>query len=136
MRTTGRAILAIVAGIVLWALIWNSSWMVGMQLLPDDLVEGQPITHSTALVVYLLLSVVASVAAGYVAAAIQGRDPMRVVWILAVIQFVIGVGVQVGAYWDMFPLWYHLPFLALVIPAHVFGGRLRATRRPVAPAPA
>jgi hypothetical protein len=46
---------------------------------------------------------------------------------LAVIQLVTGIGFEV-AYWQMAPIWYHLVFLALIVPATVWGGMLKAGR--------
>ena len=49
---------------------------------------------------------------------------MKHVWVLALIQLGIGIFVQSGV-WDQMPLWYHLPFLALLLPANVYGAWLR-----------
>jgi hypothetical protein len=35
--------------------------------------------------------------------------------------------VQASA-WSALPLWYHLPFLALLVPACLLGGRMTARR--------
>jgi hypothetical protein len=52
---------------------------------------------------------------------------MRTVWIFAVIQLVVGIGFEIS-YWEMTPVWYHLVFLALVVPATVWGGTLRQSK--------
>ena len=49
---------------------------------------------------------------------------MRAVWILAFVQLAIGIAVE-ASYWELMPVWYHLLFLALLIPATVYGGRLK-----------
>jgi hypothetical protein len=54
---------------------------------------------------------------------------MRTVWVFAVIQLVVGIGFEVS-YWAMTPVWYHLVFLALLVPATVWGGALKAERMP------
>jgi hypothetical protein len=69
-----------------------------------------------------------SVLAGYVTATVAGKDPMPVVWALAVLQLVLGIIAETSA-WALTPVWYHLIFLALVVPATVYGGRLRVRRR-------
>ena len=43
---------------------------------------------------------------------------------LGILQLVLGLAVTVGAYASA-PLWYHLVFLALLIPGNVIGARLR-----------
>jgi hypothetical protein len=83
-------------------------------------------TRDPALIaMILLLSVVASLVAGYVAAAIARGQELKAAWMLAIVNLVIGVFVQIGL-WDAMPVWYHLTFLAMLIPAIVVGGRLRA----------
>jgi hypothetical protein len=46
---------------------------------------------------------------------------------LAVLQLLLGIGFEASA-WNLMPVWYHLVFLALIIPATVMGGRKRAAR--------
>jgi hypothetical protein len=40
---------------------------------------------------------------------------------------VLGIGFEVS-YWAMLPVWYHLAFLALLIPGNVVGGSWWAER--------
>ena len=69
--------------------------------------------------------VVISIVAGFVCVAIRKDSPMKTVWVFAIILLLTGIGVEV-AYWEMMPTWYHLVFLALLVPATVWGGTLRA----------
>ena len=124
----GRAIAAVVTAEVLWTVLWLSFTMVAQSAFPDVVDPERPLTHTGALLAYLAYSVVISVAAGYVAALVRGGDPMRTVWVFAWIQLAIGIGFE-ASYWEMTPVWYHLVFLALLVPATVFGGRLRANTR-------
>jgi hypothetical protein len=50
---------------------------------------------------------------------------MKTVWVFAFIQLAVGSAFE-ASYWDMTPVWYHLVFLALLVPTTVLGGRLRA----------
>jgi hypothetical protein len=59
---------------------------------------------------------------------IAGKDAIPVVWVLAVLQLILGIIAETSA-WGLTPVWYHLVFLALVVPATVYGGRLRVRRR-------
>ena len=128
-----RAILAVVVGVVLWGGLWagGHAALSGMQ---PDAFDEQGFTQSAGLLlVFLLGSVPLSVLAGYVAAWIAKRRPMRVVTILAAIQLAIGIAVQAGS-WTQMPIWYHIPFLLMVVPAHLLGGWLRTERGATLPA--
>ena len=74
------------------------------------------------LLAYLLLSVVASLAAGVATAKLAPRLPMRHVWILAALLLATGIPVQMTS-WELLPAWYHLMFLAALVPVTVLGGR-------------
>jgi hypothetical protein len=128
MARTGRAILAVVAGAAVWATLWIGGTQAAMAAFPDVLPRNQPITHLGALLGLILYSLPLSVLAGYVTATVAARDPMPVVWALAVLQLILGIVAEVSA-WGLTPVWYHLVFLALVVPATVYGGRLRVRRR-------
>lgn len=121
----GRAIAAIVVAEVLWTVLWIGFTLGAQAAFPEVIDPEQPLTHAGALLVYVAYSVVISSLAGYVAAAVRGGNAMRTVWIFAWIQLAIGIGFEVS-YWSMTPVWYHLVFLALLVPATVLGGRFRS----------
>lgn len=125
MGTKGRVALGVIAGAVLWAVLWVGGTGAARAAMPELLDPAQRLDHVGALLGFIAYSVVLSVAAGYVAAAVAKVSPMRAVWILAVLQLLVGIGVE-ASYWNFMPVWYHLVFLALLIPATVFGGRLKA----------
>ena len=133
MATTGRAILAVVAGAVVWAALWVGGTQAAAAALPTVLAQGQPVTDSAALLGLILYSVALSMLAGYVTAAAASSRPMPAVWGLAVLQLALGIGFEVSA-WSLTPLWYHVVFLLLIVPATVSGGRLRAGRSAARPA--
>jgi hypothetical protein len=58
---------------------------------------------------------------------LAASEPLRHAAILAVIQLALGILFETSA-WDLTPIWYHLVFLALIVPATVYGGRLAARR--------
>jgi hypothetical protein len=128
MARTGRAIVAVVAGAAVWAVLWVGGTLAAQSAFPSVLAAGQPITHTGALLGLILYSVLLSLLAGYVTAAIAGKDPMPAVWGLAALQLALGIGFEVSA-WNLTPLWYHLVFLVLVVPATVYGGLVRVRRR-------
>ena len=128
MEKTGRTILAVLAGAVVWAVLWVGGTQAAQAALPSVLAVGQPVTETGALVGLIIYSVVLSTLAGYVTAAVAAKDPMRAVWALAVLQLLLGIGFEASA-WRLTPVWYHIVFLALIIPATIHGGRLRVRRR-------
>lgn len=125
MGRTGRIALGVIVGAVLWAMLWVGGTKAAQAAWPELLDPTQRLDHVGALTGYILYSVVLSVLAGFVAAAISRPAPMRAAWILAVIQLAIGIFTEVS-YWSLLPVWYHLVFLALIVPATVYGGRLKA----------
>lgn len=127
MAKTGRAILAVLAGAVVWAVMWVGGTQAAQAAFPSVLSVGQPVSSTPALLGLIVYSVALSVLAGYVTASVAARDPMPAVWALAVLQLAIGIGVEASA-WGLTPVWYHLVFLALIVPATVYGGRLRVRR--------
>jgi len=121
----GRAIAAVVAAEVVWSVLWIGGGFAAQAAFPDIIDPTRPLTHMGALLSYIAYSVVLSVLAGWVAAAVKGASPMRTVWVFAWIQLAIGIGFE-ASYWSLMPVWYHLVFLALLVPATVWGGSLRA----------
>lgn len=124
MPKAGRAVLAVLAGAAVWAVLWIGGTRAAQAGLPDVFAANEPITHLGALVGFIAYSVLLSVLAGYVTAAVGGKTPMPAVWGLAVLQLVLGIVAEVS-YWNLMPVWYHVVFLALIVPATVYGGALR-----------
>lgn len=120
-----RAAAAIVAGFLLWGLVWNV-WTIGLQkALPDLVAPNAPITDIRILLALIVSSVLLSAIAGFVAGRIAD---VRAVWIFSAIQLTAGI-IAETSYWSLMPGWYHLVFLALVVPPTVFGGTLGARAR-------
>ncbi len=127
MATSGRATLAVVAGAAVWAVLWIGGTRGGQAAFPDLLREGQPVTHAGILAALIGYSVALSLLAGFVTAAAGGREPLPAVWALAVLQLLLGI-IAEASYWSLMPVWYHVVFLTLVVPATVSGGLLRTRR--------
>ena len=117
----GRSIVAVLVGMVVWAVLWVSG-NAGLRALMPDAFDPEGTTQSgAALALILVESVVLSVLAGYVTAALARRRMVTHAVVLGFIQLALGIMVQVSV-WERMPLWYHLSFLALLIPANVLGG--------------
>ena len=121
-----RSILSIVTGIVVWGVLMTSANLTLTKVMPAKYDENLIPTDPALLLGNILICAALCMLAGFLCATIARapRNPMKHVWILAFIQLAIGIFVQASV-WDQMPLWYHLIFLALVVPMHLAGGKLR-----------
>ncbi len=118
-----RSIGSVVGGFILWTVLWLGSNSVISLSFPDSFNPDGSTDSVGILVLLLILSVVFSVLAGYVAARLAPRHATKHAWILGGVLFAVGLFVQIQ-FWDVMPLWYHLGFLALLIPAARYGANL------------
>jgi hypothetical protein len=120
-----KRILGVIAGYILWSVLWLGYNQILLMLGVLTPAENKPIIDATPLVLLLMGSVLMSVAAGYVTARIAGIPWALPVAALGVLLLATGIFVQLKM-WYLMPLWYHLPFLLLLIPMAFVGGRLYA----------
>ena len=128
-------ILGIIGGFVAWSILWVGSDAVLMAILPgwyvkhqtdfaEALANKQPfVADTTILLMHLVRSVIVSIISGVLAAVIA-RENTLTTTILGILLLAFGLFVQVMA-WSYLPLWYHITFLALLIPMTVLGGKLK-----------
>ena len=128
MAKAGRIVLAVVAGAAAWAVLWIGGNGAAQSALPQLVVAGQPLTHPGVLLGFIVYSVLLSVLAGYITGAAAGAHLKLAVKLLAVLQLIFGI-IAETSYWSLAPVWYHLVFLALIIPMTVYGGSVRARGR-------
>lgn len=119
-----RLALAIVAGFVLWSVLWLGGSALLRSLFAVDVTNSSSITDRRLLLLLLVLALIASIGAGYLALFIAQATVIRAALILGVLLLLVGIAVQ-SQYWTQLPLWYHLTFLILLLPATVMGGWLR-----------
>jgi hypothetical protein len=122
-----RGVLGVVAGFILWSVMWVSAGTALQAAAPASYPQAGPI-HSAPAAVLLVISIVCSLASGRAAsiAARSGRG--GAVWTLGALLLAVGIFVQ-SQLWDAMPMWYHLSFLALLVPATLLGARpTRPTR--------
>ena len=119
-----RTVAAVIAGNFIWTGLWlGLNALLRMQgMLPAE--STQRVEAPAPLGVLLLASVVFSIAVGWITTAIAGGNTYWAAIILAVIQLALGIFFQSQA-WHLMPIWYHVPFLLLVVPATLLGAWLR-----------
>jgi hypothetical protein len=122
-----------VAGAVVWAVLWVGGTKVAQMVAPAALPAGQPVTDTGVLGALVLYSVVLSILAGYVTARVASNAATSAVRGLAILQLLLGVAIEASA-WSLTPVWYHIVFLLLLVPATIYGGGLAVRRGAVSPA--
>jgi hypothetical protein len=123
-----KQFLAAFAGFVLWSVGWLS-FNVALQklaLLTSD--RTQRIQGVRVLLALLLGSFTLSLVAGYVTAVIGQTASNLPVILLGLLLLAVGIFFQTQ-FWRLMPLWYHLSFLALLIPFCYLGAWLRTMTR-------
>jgi hypothetical protein len=134
MRSSARTVGAVLAGAVVWALLWVGGTSALRAMLPDVLSAAR-VEHVGVLAALVVYSVGLSLLAGYTTArlSVTGAAMRNTAW-LAGVQFVLGVIAETAA-WQATPVWYHVVFLALLVPATLLGGRLAVSGWQHVPAP-
>jgi hypothetical protein len=122
----GKIIVGVVAGFIVWTVLWLGSHAIIVGVAPalapaEDLSNIPP----AYLVIKLVLSFIFSIASGYVAATLA-RENSRAPLFLGILLLLVGIMFQAAA-WNQIPLWYHIPFLLLLLPMAVLGGKIRKT---------
>ena len=123
-----RSVFAVIAGSVVWTMMWLGSNALVMRFFPDWYGEGGKVESAPVLLFMILRSVIFSILAGYITAWIARRSEIKHTFALGVLQLVLGIIATIQFY-NVAPLWYHAFFLALLIPSNVFGGWLRIIQR-------
>jgi len=118
-----RSVLGVVAGYAAWTVVFLGSSAGIRRVLASVHDEAGFTSDVTALLVYLAVSVIASLLAGFTVARIAGAPKTRWVWITAATLIGTGIPVQLAS-WDALPMWYNLAFLALLVPMTWVGGRM------------
>ncbi len=130
-----RIILAIIVGFIIWSVLWVGSDFVLMAVSPDWYGKHQTDLESAALnqtlfmsdslilIIALIRSVIFSIIAGFLAASIA-RENIKSTLGLGILLLLFGIYIQ-SIFWNNAPLWYHIPFLVLLIPMTILGGKLK-----------
>ncbi len=130
-----RIILGVIAGFVVWSIVWvggeetigmlSPGWY-GRHILDAEkaYLNGTALeTDSTISIINLARSLLTSVIAGYMAALVAG-EYKRSTMALGIILILVGIAVEY-MFWNLAPAWYHIIFVLLLLPMTILGGRLR-----------
>jgi hypothetical protein len=122
-----RSILAFAAGLVLWVVV-VSVLNRGLRIFVMGYAAAEGTFSYTLgmLALRLVIAALSSLAAGAVAAWIAPSNP-RVPVLVGATLLVAFIPVHVRLF-SLFPLWYHLVFLATLIPLVMLGARLARVR--------
>lgn len=123
-----RSILAVIAGSITWMVTALGMDLIIMSLFPQLYGEGGKVEYVPLLLFSGFYSLLFSVLGGYVTALIARRSELMHVFILGVLQLVMGIVATIKM-WDTAPVWYHVMFLTLLIPANLLGGQLRLMQK-------
>lgn len=120
-----RTILAVIASFILWSLLWLAAGMVVTAVAPEAYGDdGRTITNNATLLLFIIVALVISVVSGWLAT-LMGRDSgRRAAMFLAVLLLAVGLVVEIAG-WTYTPVWYHLVFLGLLVPATMAGAALK-----------
>ena len=120
----GRIILGVIVGFVVWSILWVGSAAIMSAASADYAQAMADMKFSNFwLIVAIVRSVVFSVVSGYLAVQLS-KEVSKTTLGLGVFLLLFGIFVQVNV-WNVFPVWYHLVFLALLIPMTIVGGKLK-----------
>ncbi len=115
--------------ILMAPVVWGALALPGNQLVflayPEALAGQTPLGY---LVLALVISLVYSFVSGAISGWIAKPDFTRIGPLAGLALLVVGVIAQV-TYWDALPVWYHLVFLASLIPMAMAGANLITRRR-------
>lgn len=120
-----RIILGVFIGFIVWSVVFVGGESLVRAIAPG-MVAPPDVTYFDSVGVlfgYLVRSIIASILAGLTAVLVSAENS-KTPWILGIVLLAVGVMVQIAA-WSVLPVWYHLVFLALLIPMTIVGGKLK-----------
>jgi hypothetical protein len=129
-----RIILGIIVGYIVWTVLWlgsdaifsaiSSDWSTKSLEFRTAVEKNIPYTpDSMILIVLLVKSVIVTIISGF-AAALVARENIKSTIGLGFLLLISGIFVQL-MHWNYMPLWYHIPFLLMLIPMTILGGKVR-----------
>lgn len=117
-----RTILAALAGYAVWTVLWLAGNKAFFEEAVEAVAEGGSFTEGGPLIGAVVLAVVCSLAGGLVSAKVDTVTSGRAALVLGFALLATGVAVQARV-WAQLPVWYHLAFLAVLVPMTLHGNR-------------
>lgn len=131
-----KIVIGIIVGFVVWSILWvggeaflsntiSPNWIGQYSREAEKaLFNKEPMAHDSMIaLIHLLRSIITSIIAGYMCALVAGEFKRSTI-VLGIILLAFGLVVQIFS-WAVFPAWYHILFLAFLIPMTILGGKLR-----------
>jgi hypothetical protein len=119
-----RSILAVVVAIISWWVVATICNLILRVALPGyAAVEAIMKFTLTMMICRLVIGLISSLAAGFVCAAVAGRNGLAPK-VAAVLMLLLFIPVHY-LLWNKFPVWYHLFFLITLAPTMLLGAALR-----------
>ncbi len=119
-----RSVLAIIAGFLFIGLLAFASDGVAHAIRPDIFGPNSSTSNVPYLVIAIIYVGVFATAGCWLAAVLAGRRPMFHALILGVLGLVFNLAAIPGM-WNLFPHWYTVVSIMLVMPFAWLGGRIR-----------
>jgi sulfite exporter TauE/SafE len=128
-----RILLGAVLGFFAWLIMWVVSEKIISVVWPafgehqrafqEAITNGGEFAYETgALVTHIVLGLLVSAAAGYIAAVVSGESS-RAPMFAGILLLAMGVA-KAAMSWQYVPIWYHIVFTAILLPLAIVGGRL------------
>lgn len=130
-----RIVLGILAGFVVWSIIWIGSdsvlrmlspgWYGAEQVGLENAMYNQTsfTANTSVLLIGLVRSIFCSLLSGFIAAFVA-NEQLKAPLVLGVLLLIMGLLVQ-SMLGSLIPMWYNIVFLALLIPVTFLGAKLR-----------
>ena len=119
-----RSVLAIVAGFILIGLLALGTDGLARAIRPDIFGPNSSTSNVNYLIIAIIYVGIYATAGCWLAATLAGRRPMLHALILGVLGLVFNLAAVPGM-WALFPHWYTVVSLILVMPVAWLGGRIR-----------
>ncbi len=116
-----RMIVGAVVGYAVWTVIWLAVNATVFAKAREAIAARDAFTETGPLLGVLALSIACSLAGGVAAAIAGGESARGAMLVTALLLLATGIFVQAGI-WSLMPVWYHLIFLALLVPVTLLGG--------------
>lgn len=118
-----KTILGVVAGLVVWVIVVIVAGMIMRGAWPEYARVADAMTFTLPMMfARLVIGGLATLAAGLVTALVARRSMLAKLMpgVLLLVAFIP----QHVMLWDKFPVWYHLTFLASLVPLTYLGGKI------------